>query len=94
MLLDRDFGNDAFFLVAPLLLLVSVGCSRRAGCGTGESCGSGPRWAGGSVPTASPCVSEEVSSCRVVFEAHVQTVLLRGGLAHRSKQMARPLAVA
>lgn len=40
------------------------------------------------------CLSKEVSSCRVVVEAHMQTVLLCGGLAHKTKQMAHPLAVA
>lgn len=83
-------------------LPVALGCSVGRACGTGEelwqqrSCGRGPHRDGGSVPTVLPCLSVQrgLFSCRVVVGAHMQTMILCGGLAYKTKQMAHPLTVA
>lgn len=80
MLFDRDFGNDAFFLVAPL----QAACDCWM-CLVGWRAAVAVAHVG---MVALPlqhcpaCLSKEVSSCRVVVEAHMQTMLLCGGLAH------------
>lgn len=93
MLFDRDFGNDAFFLVAALPAACDCWTFSLAGCGTESSCGSGdPRWDGGSVPTAVPCLSvpRGLFSGGAVLGARMQTGILCGGLADKLSRWAIP----
>lgn len=61
-----------------------------------SSRGSSPHRGGGSVPTVLPCLSVQrgLFSCRVVVGAHMRTMILCGGLAYKTEQMAHPLPVA
>lgn len=61
-----------------------------------SSRGSSPHRDGGSVPTVLPCLSVQrgLFSCRVVVGAHMRTMILCGGLAYKTEQMAHPLPVA
>lgn len=94
---DWGFGNDAFFLVAPLQAFRDCWTFSMWWMWYWRPVVATARAVGGSLCPYGvlPCLSvRSVFGCRVVVRAHVPMTVLCGGLAYKTKQMAHPLAVA
>lgn len=97
MLFDRDFGNDAFFLVAPVQAACACWMLSVGWMWCGGQLWQWPRWDGGSGPAVPPCWSVQRApfSARAVLGGHTQgRQWCSVALAHKTEQMAHPLAVA